>query len=317
VLAAVFACWGAYIRKRAREAKYRQTLEVQVRDRTAELAHRNEQLERANTRLEEVSLTDSLTGLGNRRFLMTSIRKEIALVERFYADGKGNGTPPKPDFVLMMVDLDGLKTVNDGYGHEAGDRALIEMRDVLEKACRKSDTIIRWGGDEFLILGRSADAETAKALAERIRMSIEEHPFDLGAGRPVYLSASIGFALYPFFPSAPKNVTWEQVGTVADRALYTAKSSGRNAWVGILSNPNVPADPDFVHLINHRPDLLVSEGFIQVCSSFIDSREVVWHRQISGGESGREEVGERKEPQEEREEAPRRQGSHELRSEVA
>jgi diguanylate cyclase (GGDEF)-like protein len=305
-LAVLFAFWRGQVRKVAREAEYRQRLEVQVEDRTSELAQRNQQLELANTRLEEASLTDSLTGLGNRRFLMSSIHQEIALVERFYAadtgDGKSN-PPSKPDFVLMMVDLDGLKTVNDGYGHEAGDRALIEMRDVLERACRRSDTIIRWGGDEFLILGRSADAESAKTLAERIRMSIEQHPFDLGVGRPVYLSASIGFAFYPFFASAPKDVTWEQVGTVADRALYTAKSSGRNGWVGILSNPDAPADPDFVHLINHRPDLLASEGFIQVCSSFIDSREVVWRRQISRGDGRREEVREGIEPQEERKEA--------------
>jgi predicted signal transduction protein with EAL and GGDEF domain len=151
--------------------------------------------------------------------------------------------------------------------------ALIQMRELLENACRKSDMILRWGGDEFLVVGRYADREMAKSLAERIRKAIEEHPFDLGFDRPVFLSASIGFAFYPFIPSAPTRITWEQVVTIADRALYGAKATGRNAWVGIFSTPGTPLDA--VHLINHMPGLLAMERRIDVQSSVCD-RQIDW-----------------------------------------
>jgi diguanylate cyclase (GGDEF)-like protein len=224
-----------------------------------------------NRKLEDASTTDSLTGLGNRRFLTKCIEKEISTVERLYETPRSNGLPA--DLVLMMIDLDGLKAINDTYGHSAGDMALIQMRELLEGSCRRADMILRWGGDEFLVVGRYADRNVAKKLAERIRKSVEEHEFDLGLDRTVHLSASIGFAFYPFIPSAPTRITWEQVVTIADRALYGAKASGRNAWVGIFSTSATPLDA--VHLINHMPDLLALEKRIAVQSSFSD-REVSW-----------------------------------------
>jgi predicted signal transduction protein with EAL and GGDEF domain len=138
--------------------------------------------------------------------------------------------------------------------------------------------ILRWGGDEFLIVGRYADRSVASKLAERIRKAVEQHAFDLGLDRPVHLSASIGFAFYPFIPSAPTRITWEQVVTIADRALYGAKASGRNAWVGIFSTSATPLDA--VHLINHMPELLALERRIDVQTSFSD-REMVWSPRVA------------------------------------
>jgi len=271
-------------RRRRREAEYSQRLEQQVQDRTAELFQRNEDLVRLNKRLEDASLTDSLTGLSNRRFLMAQMPQDVAVVERFYRKLDPSSPPPlpgnRPDFALMMIDLDGLKGINDTYGHAAGDKALVEIREILERACRKSDTIVRWGGDEFLVVARYVEPEVVETLAERIRRAVEEHPFDLGLGRPVHLGCSIGFALYPFVPAAPNLVTWEQVGTIADRALYAAKSSGRNAWVGLLSNDRTPLE-DTVHLVNQRPTRLIRESAIDVRSSLPDVKSVVWERQIA------------------------------------
>jgi len=285
---AVGAAFRGYVRFQARrlgrEAEYSRRLEREVQERTAELALRNEELHQANQKLEEASLTDSLTGLGNRRFLMTHIRREVAMVDRYYrkvAAGTGNPAESRPDFALMMIDLDGLKGVNDAYGHAAGDRALVQMRDVLERACRKSDTILRWGGDEFLVVARQADHEVADMLAERVRRAVEEHAFDLGGHRPVHLGCSIGWAIYPFVSMAPGLLTWEQVGTIADRALYAAKSSGRNAWVGILSTPGTP-QADTVHLINQRPGALVREGSIEVRTSLTAGGDLVWERRVEG-----------------------------------
>jgi diguanylate cyclase (GGDEF)-like protein len=287
-----FAVVRAYVRrqerKRLRELEYSQRLEQEVKDRTAELAQRNGELQLLNRRLEGASLTDSLTGLSNRRFLMAQMPQDVAVVERYYRRLDPRSNPPlpgnRPDFALMMIDLDGLKGVNDTYGHAAGDQILMELRGILERACRKSDTLVRWGGDEFLVVARYVEPDVVEALAERIRRAVEEHPFDPGQGRPVHLGCSIGFAIYPFLPAAPGLVTWEQVGTIADRALYAAKSSGRNTWVGILGTPRTPTE-DVVHLINHRPAVLARDGSIEVRSSAADPSAIVWERRIVTRES--------------------------------
>jgi diguanylate cyclase (GGDEF)-like protein len=282
----VAAAVGRYVRRqaqeRARADEYRKRLETEVRERTAELAQRNDELQKMNLRLEDVSLTDSLTGLNNRRFLTTQIQQDVALVDRYYRKlqlGVEIIGEDRPDFALMMIDLDGLKGVNDFYGHAAGDQALVQMRDILERACRKSDTIVRWGGDEFLVLARYAEGDIAAALAERIRRAVEEHSFELSSGGRVHLRCSIGWAMYPLLPNAPRLVTWEQVGTIADRALYAAKSSGRNAWVGLISTLTTPVE-ETVHVINQRPQVLLREGALEVRSSLTSLDSIVWDRNV-------------------------------------
>ena len=123
-----------------------------------------------------------------------------------------------------MMDLDGLKGVNDTYGHTAGDRAIVQMKEILTRVCHQSDTLIRWCGDEFLLLGRHTDREAAAMLDERIRQAV----FDLGDGDTVRLSCSVGFTFFPFQTDAPNLFTWEQVLDLTDRALYKAKQSGRD-----------------------------------------------------------------------------------------
>jgi len=128
------------------------------------------------------------------------------------------------------IDLDGFKLINDSYGHDAGDRVLIQVRDVLESSCRWADTIVRWGGDEFMIVG---DHTSARA-AERLRCELSERQYQLGDGHVGRLSGSIGFAMYPFTPLKETGLLqWEQVVALADHAAYAAKENGRNAWVGV------------------------------------------------------------------------------------
>jgi diguanylate cyclase (GGDEF)-like protein len=263
----------AYARRQAlkleREAEYNRKLSLEVEVRTQELAQRNKELEAFNHKLEEASLTDSLTGFWNRRFLLQQIPKEIAQVDRAYevAEREGKELVPKSSLLFLMFDLDGFKGLNDTYGHAAGDRVLIQVRQMLLDACRQSDTIIRWGGDEFLLVGRNADPATAENLAERIRSVMEEKKFDVGLGeQTVHLSCSIGYAFYPFDPARPKFFSWEQVVGVADRALYVAKESGRNIWAGILSTPRSrPAD--LLKRINDDLENLVAEGLVELRDS--------------------------------------------------
>ena len=264
-------------RKFDREAEYARVLEFRVQERTRELSERQRELEKANHDLAQASITDSLTGLANRRFLTEYIEKEVALLHRRYnrlADGPI--TPDLLDLAFVMIDLDHFKTVNDSAGHAAGDAVLRQLRDLLKAASRSSDIIVRWGGDEFLLVARDLSGDGLVELAERIRSRVASHVFEIGEGRVVRTTCSVGFACYPFFREQLDALSWEQVISVADRALYVAKASGRNAWVGF--HPGLTALPihGLFSAICHGTQQLVREGTLRVTSSLTGLRNLVW-----------------------------------------
>jgi diguanylate cyclase (GGDEF)-like protein len=237
------------------------------------------QLEQANERLEEASLTDPLTGMRNRRYLLKFIHADIAKVHRDYTDKRLGRFDPlrlNSDIAFLLLDLDHFKSVNDTYGHEAGDRVLKQMREILEKFCRKTDILIRWGGEEFLIEGRHSNRRYIQTIAERIQKAVQEHPFDIGGNRTVHLTCSLGFASYPFLPSHPDSLTWEQVIGLADRGLYAAKMSGRNAYVGIVSTETTSHEKLFQHLQENMTDL-INSGELTVVTSLSDTENLVFH----------------------------------------
>ncbi|MEP5763819.1 MAG: two-component regulator propeller domain-containing protein [Halieaceae bacterium] len=247
ILASLFAFARFQSIRLERETRQRQELERQVRSRTRELADRNDTLLSLNDQLKESSRTDSLTGLKNRRYLDEFIDAEVAFAQRQVREMKHSESMAEsldiaPALSFMMVDLDGFKQINDSHGHHAGDAALRQVRDVLQMCCRKSDTIIRWGGDEFLIVSRNTSNRAAEKLAERIRAGLAEHQFQLGDGVVGHLTGSIGFAVYPFSPLKPDLVSWEQVSGIADQCAYIAKENGRNAWVGIYGTRDTTLD---------------------------------------------------------------------------
>ncbi|MFO1426469.1 MAG: GGDEF domain-containing protein [Steroidobacteraceae bacterium] len=108
----------------------------------------------------------------------------------------------------MMVDLDRLKPINDQHGHEAGDRVLVQVAEILRQVSRSSDHVVRWGGDEFLLLCRDADMAVATELAERVRASIAKQIFRVGEGVAARTSCSIGYSVYPFVSHHPEYGTW-------------------------------------------------------------------------------------------------------------
>lgn len=210
--------------------KANKTLEQLVQERTREL-------EQSRKMLEEQSLTDHLTGLRNRRYLSLYIGEDIARVHRSYQalpNQDVHRAALNIDIIFMMVDIDHFKSVNDEFGHAAGDRVLIQTTEILREAVREADTIIRWGGEEFLIVVRNTNYLEAEVLAERIRTRIAEHTFTLGDGKTLHRTCSIGLTTYPFIPSAVDLFTWEQVVDIADQCLYAAKHGGRNAWIGLF-----------------------------------------------------------------------------------
>jgi diguanylate cyclase (GGDEF)-like protein len=208
----------------------------QLRLRSAQLertvAERTADLEAAYRRIEDASLTDSLTQLRNRRFLEQAIPADLELVARRHS----TATPPTDsDLVLFMLDLDHFKQVNDMYGHAAGDAVLVQTSQLLKQCMRNSDYVVRWGGEEFLLVARFIDRKQGAQLAEKIRATIAGHVFVLPDGGTLHKTVSIGFASFPFVPGLPTAVTLDTLQHIADCALYAAKRSWRDGWVGVES----------------------------------------------------------------------------------
>jgi diguanylate cyclase (GGDEF)-like protein len=262
LIAVAWMLWSQHQRVLERDARYRARLEQEIFDRTRELAERNLELERVNQKLLDVSLSDPLTGLGNRRALLETMPGLIADLgaARYSARTEPGG------LVLMLIDLDRLKPVNDQYGHEAGDRMLAQVATVLCECLRATDRVVRWGGDEFVVVSSPGDLDGGAALAERIRARIGTHQFRISAARHVRTTCSIGFACYPFLPDAPELITWEESLNLADRALYRAKSR-RDAWIGWCGKPGAGQDAGLLMRVALDPRAAERSGELSIrCS---------------------------------------------------
>ena len=202
---------------------------VALRWRTRHLLARQQELEqRVRERtlaLEEASLTDPLTGLRNRRSLQEHIEADCLSAARRVGS-------PEADLVFFLIDLDRFKQLNDSHGHAAGDAVLRQVRGRLAQVFRASDALVRWGGEEFLVVARDTDRRHAATLAERVRRAMADQPFDTPAG-PLPVTASIGFVAYPPLRTAPQALSWQETLMLADAGLYEVKRSGRNGWRGL------------------------------------------------------------------------------------
>lgn len=233
-----------------------------VAQRTRQLSDANQALQSANIALAERSVTDSLTGLKNRRYLLDHLDRDVAAVRRACEDSAGKAEPPV-SILFLMLDVDHFKEINDRFGHIAGDQVIEQLAHIVKDACRGSDIPVRWGGEEFLIVARLTDRNGAPAFAERIRSMVAAHTFDLGQGETLQRTCSLGFAMYPLCPSAPDRFSWQDVVNLADQGLYAAKRGGRNTWVGVRATQKVP--PAAAEA-NGAADLeeLVSLGYLSV-----------------------------------------------------
>ena len=222
------------LRTRQLEAD-RRRLETAVAERSAALA-------RAVEELEVASSTDFLTGVHNRRYLYARLDAEVAEALGSYG-GAAAGSRGR-DLLAYLVDLDFFKAVNDRHGHDRGDRLLVEVARRLQGVIRSGDLLVRWGGEEFLILARGADRAEGGAFARRILAAVGDRPFDLGGGAVLERTCSVGWAPFPWFPGAPGALGLEQVLTLADHALYLAKGEGRDRAVGALPAVPAPGGPE-------------------------------------------------------------------------
>lgn len=165
-------------------------------------------------KLRDTSLRDGMTGLHNRRFLEEFIDKLISQAQR-----------NKDTYTLLMIDVDYFKMVNDTFGHDAGDKVIIELSKILKKSIRQSDLAIRYGGEEFLVLLNNSTPEGAMSVAQKISQSFSKMVFNFDM-QEVKKTLSIGMATYP----SDATSIWKCI-KFADTALYEAKKSGRNRIV--------------------------------------------------------------------------------------
>jgi len=180
--------------------------------------------------LQDASVTDSLTGCRNRRFLEAALPADASQALRSYTNGDNERVR---DLVFYLIDLDNFKFVNDTFGHHDGDHVLVEIAGRIRSVIRKSDVLVRWGGDEFLIVSRNSDRAEATNFAWRILHAVKEPITGVDAGYPVIRqTCSIGWAAFPWHQDRPNEVGFEAVVGFADRALYEAKASGKNRAVG-------------------------------------------------------------------------------------
>lgn len=195
----------------------------------------NRRLVASEAQLRVQSERDPLTNLANRRQFLSVMHAEQAKC----------GAEAGFEGALLLVDIDHFKHVNDGHGHAAGDVVLCEVARRLNEAVRGDDLVVRWGGEEFLVLALKVPAAQAEQLAARVLKMIGERPVMVD-GRPVAITVSIGYARFPLPPHVLP-LGWEQAINLTDMALYTAKSQGRNQSVGIVA-ADASAEPALKHI---------------------------------------------------------------------
>jgi diguanylate cyclase (GGDEF)-like protein len=217
------------------------TLKDELENKEQSLRWHSLELQRKNLELQEISFTDPLTGVWNRRYLEEIVSAEAGQVLRNYERARSSEIRKLDhrDLVFIMVDMDFFKEVNDVHGHPAGDRLLQRVAERLGKVVRKSDVLVRWGGEEFLIMSRSADPSGTPAFCQRILDIMASEPFDLGHGVRVRKTCSVGWAPFPWSREAYEALCAEETIELADTALYRAKSGGRNQGVGILPGDGI------------------------------------------------------------------------------
>lgn len=218
---------GATVR---RERRRIDLLNRTVAERTAQLQEANLRLRHTNEQLDTATRRDPLTRISNRRDLQDWLGREAAAL-RVQLEQASDG---HERLVFFMIDIDDFKQVNDGHGHQAGDEVLVHFADRLRLLCREHDLLVRWGGEEFMLISRFTRIDDAATLAERIRETIAKQPIRARPGVLLQLTCSIGFAPWPFSLDWPELGDWEGSVDLADRCLYAAKRSGKNAWVGLV-----------------------------------------------------------------------------------
>jgi diguanylate cyclase (GGDEF)-like protein len=180
------------------------------------LARQNQELDHLNKEFREMAIRDGLTGLFNHRYAKERLDDEFDRAKRF---GR--------DLTVLFMDLDHFKFFNDTHGHQAGDEILQILASLMTEAIRESDTLARWGGEEFIVIAPETGEEEGCLIAERIRTAVANHSFPNAEQQPLgMVTLSIGVASRSEAMEGPDKLVRR-----ADDAVYSAKDLGRNKTI--------------------------------------------------------------------------------------
>ena len=190
------------------------TTELKLREANKQLTNQVDEIEKLRLRMEEMAIHDSLTGLFNRRTLSNFLEREIAQA----------GRSSKP-LVVVLMDIDHFKNINDEFGHQAGDHVLIELAQLILENTRQSDFACRYGGEEFVIILPEIEIPDALRRIDQLRERVSQKTF-IFSQQQMHITLSAGIAVYP-----QNGETTDTLLIAADQALYAAKNAGRNRVV--------------------------------------------------------------------------------------
>lgn len=194
-----------------------QQMEMQIASRTVELERLVSETKRLKDYYASMSMHDQLTGLHNRRYFYDQVEIAIAHHKRY-----------KNPFCLLVMDIDHFKTVNDQYGHVFGDHVLIGVAETLKQQVRNTDILVRFGGEEFVVIFTNTSCDNGQTFAERIRKEIKAQQWKL-ADQVVHITLSIGLHCTSMECCEPNDqLDIDQIIHCADLALYAAKDNGRD-----------------------------------------------------------------------------------------
>lgn len=194
-----------------------QQMEVQIVSRTSELERLVEETQRLKDYYVNMSMQDQLTGLHNRRYFYEQVETALAQQNRY-----------RYPFCLLMMDIDHFKTINDQYGHAFGDEVLVAVANALKNQVRSTDILVRFGGEEFVIIFINTSCDNGKNFAERIRANIKSLKIN-NTGYDVQLTMSIGlYCVAKHEDQSDQKFDIDQIINFADAALYQAKANGRD-----------------------------------------------------------------------------------------
>lgn len=219
--------YALYLFRVKQLANAKARLEAMIEARTDELERSNQQLAELNSKLEMASHTDTLTSLHNRRYL----NNWLDLIHQ-------QQDQELPVLQVILIDLDNFKQINDNYGHLVGDEILVAMAKLLKQEIRNTDHVVRWGGEEFLVI--QENSLSSKEFVTRLERKIAAYQWPHHDQLIAPVSCSMGVVTHPAIQGS--NWNWDATLTLADKALYLVKSHGKSGWLQITPKLSAPAD---------------------------------------------------------------------------
>jgi diguanylate cyclase (GGDEF)-like protein len=246
------------------KAQLYETLEVKINERTKELAF-------ANSELKELSHHDPLTKLYNRRYVyehITNVSENFvkAKLELFFNAQKRDLQIENKVIGIYLLDIDHFKKVNDTYGHAAGDMVLVKVTEVLKSLVRSEDFIVRWGGEEFLIVLNKTRVDYLEQFSEKVLNAVKETCIEVSDNVVIHKTCSMGCAYLPLDMNYSDLLTFEQTINICDFALYQAKEHGRDCSVHVsLAKPEyLKVDKLKEYLTNLTKSSAINNDYINV-----------------------------------------------------